>query len=160
MKSEKLSPASSHGSPSGQKKSSAQKPRREGGSTQNGSLKRQAPGSEEANIKPKKKKSNEHIERASTPVNNGLKEISILSPATDAAVAAAADPSKAKSSSTSVRKQKDERARRRSLDTNDSPKPNAKETKHKSSKDVKIKKDKSLDLSSSGGLNYLFNTFT
>ena len=162
VKSEKHSPASSNGSsPGSQKKSaSSQKLKREGGGQTGSSLKRQAPvgGGEDTSsqsIKPKKKKSNEH-ERAATPVNNsssnnGLKEISILSsPGDSVAVAASTDPLKAKSLS-SVRKLKEERTtRRRSVDNNESPK-HGKEGKHKSSKDAKIKKEKSLDLNSSGG---------
>jgi len=163
VKSEKLSPASSNGSsPGSQKKSSSsQKLKREGGGQTGSSLKRQAPvgageDTSSQSIKPKKKKSNEH-ERAATPVNNsssnsGLKEISILSsPGDAAAVAASTDPLKAKSLS-SVRKLKEERTtRRRSVDNNESPK-HGKEGKHKSSKDAKIKKEKSLDLNSSGGI--------
>ena len=135
--------------------------KREGGGQTGSSLKRQAPvgGGEDSSsqsVKPKKKKSNEH-ERAATPVNNsssnnGLKEISILSSPGDPA---STDPLKAKSLS-GVRKLKEERIiRRRSVDNNESPK-HGKESKHKSSKDGKMKKEKSLDLNSSGGMCFCF----
>ena len=135
-----VSPASSAGSPNPQKKASAAIPKvkKETQNSTNASVKR---SSEDAlsSSKPKKKKSNDH-ERAPTPVNAGLKEISILSPATDAA-----------SKSNSARKVK-EGTRRRSVDANEpSPKHHSsKESKHKN-KDSKLKKDKSLDLNSSSG---------
>lgn len=135
-----VSPASSAGSPNPQKKTSATIPKikKESQNSTTTSVKR---SSEDAlsSSKPKKKKSNDH-ERAPTPVNAGLKEISILSPATDAAA-----------KSNSARKVKDG-TRRRSVDANEpSPKHHSsKESKHKS-KDSKLKKDKSLDLNSSSG---------
>jgi len=135
-----VSPASSAGSPNPQKKTSATIPKikKESQNSTTTSVKR---SSEDAlsSSKPKKKKSNDH-ERAPTPVNAGLKEISILSTATDAAA-----------KSNSARKVKDG-TRRRSVDANEpSPKHHSsKESKHKS-KDSKLKKDKSLDLNSSSG---------
>lgn len=125
----------SHDSPNPHKKSNtcltAVKAKKESNNVRpHSSMKRSA--EDISALKNKKKKTEKHDHQ--TPA---LKEIAVLSPSNDN------DALKAKSLN-NMKKLKEERTRRKSLDNNESPKV-LKESRHKS-KNIKVKKEKSLDL--------------